>query len=72
MKLCELFEGKLKNLAIDREYDKKYSPTQPKMTHKIVIRGNDWREFSSELAALKAANTLKLKNPRLKVDVLPL
>lgn len=78
MKLLELFEGKVKDLAINRDYDRQYgrqpAPTVklPVAQYYVSINGKKWKEFSSEKLAMAAANAIYNKNPKLKVDVLPL
>lgn len=80
MKLQELFEGKFKDLAYNLEYDKKYKPApsapiiKPKLPaqYYISINGKKWKEFDSEKYAMQIANTLYNKNPKLRIDVLPI
>lgn len=85
MKLSELFEGRLKNLAIDQEYDNKHIPqpqisrlpTKKALNYYITINGRPWREngeikpFETERIALTAANSLHARKPQLRIDVLP-
>ncbi len=85
MKLIELIEGRVKDLAIDMEYDRKNSPApqyvrpQPKkmLNYYITINGKPWKEdgeikpFETEQSALNAANSLHAKKPRLSISVFP-
>ncbi len=75
MKLQELFEGKVKNLAIDREYNKQHSPasTLPvqQMKYDVTINGKVWKSFATEPDAMRAANNMYNKYPRLRVSVMP-
>ena len=79
-------EGGLKNYAIDKEFDRQYgeqpqptlkAPTKHSANYHVTINGNPWKKngeivpFSSEQNALRAANSIYAKNPRLRVDVVP-
>lgn len=75
MKLQELFEGKVKNLAIDREYNKQHSPASTlhvqQMKYDVTINGKVWKSFATEPDAMRAANNMYNKNPRLRISVMP-
>jgi len=75
MKLQELFEGKVKNLAIDREYNKQHSPASTlhvqQTKYDVTINGKVWKSFATEPDAMRAANNMYNKNPRLRVSVMP-
>ena len=75
-------EGKVKHLAIDREFDRQNSsgpaPTVPaenkpktQLDYYLTINGKPWSDFNTENEALRAANSIYNKNPRLRVNVLP-
>jgi len=83
MRLQEISEGRVKDLAIAREYEKTYgdqpepSAYEEPFNYYITINGQPWKSggkikpFANEKRALAAANGLYAKNPRLKIDVLP-
>lgn len=78
MKLHELFEGRVKDLAYNREYDRQHGqqtlPTIKRIVpqYYVSINGKRWKDFDSEKSAMTAATTLHNRNPRLRVDVLPI
>ena len=80
MNIQEITEGKVKDLAINREFDRQNSPgptPTPQMplkkqsTHGVSINGKLWKDFSSEQEAMRAANSIYNKNPRLRIQVMP-
>lgn len=75
MKLQELFEGRVKDLAYNLEWDKQHSPasTLPvqQMKYDVTINGKVWKSFATEPDAMRAANNMYNKNPRLRVSVIP-
>ena len=77
MKIQEITEGRVKNMAIDKEFDRQNSPgpaptpsVQP-MNYSVTINGKVWKDFPTEQVALKAANAIYDKNRRLRVSVVP-
>ena len=60
-----VMEGKLKNLQIDKEFDKAKS-TQP-VDFNVMINGKNWKKsgqpvlFKDHSRAVKAANTISAK-----------
>ena len=77
MNIQEITEGRVKNMAIDAEYDRQNSPgpapTPPKkqMNYSVSINGKPWKDFSTEKEAMRVANSLYNKKPRLRVSVVP-
>jgi hypothetical protein len=77
MKLQELIrENRLEQARYNAEFDKangQWEPSRPKMipTYSVFINGKHWRDFESEDAAMKSANTVYNKKPRCRVDVMP-
>lgn len=72
MRLQELFEGKLKNLAIDREFDGPlFRSTLPAITYnyRLSINGKLWGQFKTEQQAIAAGNKIRLTKPYLRIDV---
>ena len=76
MRLRDLFEGRVKNLAIDAEFDrlnKKPSPQQ----FKVMVNGRVWLRdgkpvtFNSHSSATKAADTISSRK-NITTQVLPL
>ncbi len=83
MKLSELTEGRVKNAAIDAEFDKQNAPYSPPIKklqgdYYVTINGRPWMKsgeivsFPNEQRALNAANSIHRSRPRLAVSVLPL
>ena len=77
MNIQEIKEGRVKDLAINKEYDRQNSPgpapTIPKkqMNYSVTINSKLWKDFASEQEAMRAANSIYNKNPRLHVSVVP-
>lgn len=80
MNIQEIKEGRVKDLAINREFDRQNSPgpaptpqvaPRKQSTHSVTINGKPWKDFSSEQEAMRAANSIYNKNPRLRVLVVP-
>jgi hypothetical protein len=77
MNIKEISEGRVKDLAYNKEWDKQHSPgpapTIPKKTanYSVTINGKPWKDFITEPEAMRAANSLYNKNPRLQVSVMP-
>ena len=83
MKITELSEGRVKDLAINADYDRIYGeqplPSVPEvpLNYYVDINGKPWSEkgkikpFADERSALKAANAIYNKNPKLRVSALP-
>ena len=83
MKLQELIEGKMKDLAYNLEWDRQHNPgpaptpTQIKppevrMNYMVTIGHNPWKKFATEKEAMTAATNAYNKNPRRRVDVVPI
>lgn len=78
MRLQELFEGKVKDLAYNQEYDRQHDTTYTPPARRsvpqyyVAINGKKWKDFETEKAARAAANTVYNRNPRLRVDVIPI
>lgn len=80
MNIKEISEGRVKNMAIDAEYDRQNSPgpeptpTKPitkKMNYNVVVNGKLWKAFATEAEAMRAATGAYNNNPRLRVSVTP-
>ena len=77
MNIQEITEGKVKDLAINREYDRQHSPgpgptiPQKQTNYSVTINGKVWKNFATEPDAMRAANGIYNKNPRLRVSVVP-
>ena len=77
MNIQEITEGRMKDLAYNQEWDRQHSagpaPTIPQkqMNYSITINGKVWKDFSTEQEAMRAANGVYNKNPRLRVSVMP-
>ena len=82
MKLSELTEGRVKNAAIDAEYDKQNTPyslpiKKPQGDYYVTINSKPWKKageivsFPDEQQALNAANSIHRSRPRLSVSVFP-
>lgn len=73
MKLQELIEGRVSDMAYNAEYDREHNINQPPlMNYFVAINGRKWKEFKTEPDAMKAATAYHNKHPRVRVDVLPL
>ena len=66
-------EGRVKNAYMDGTYNQSVAKTpQPENNNYCVsINGKQWKDFPSEATAMKAANTIYNKNPKLHVSVVP-
>jgi len=77
MRLQEITEGKVKDVAYNQEWDRQHNPgpapaiTKQKMNYTVVINSKPWKDFPDEPSAMRAANRLYAKNPRLRVSVVP-
>ena len=77
MNIQEIKEGRVKDLAYNQEWDRQNSPgpaptiSKKQSTHSVTINGRPWKEFPSEQEAMRAANSIYNKNPRLRVSVVP-
>jgi hypothetical protein len=75
MRLQEITEGRVKDVAYNQEWDRQHSPapTIPtqEMNYTVVINSKPWKDFPNEPSAMRAANSLYAKNPRLRVSVVP-
>jgi hypothetical protein len=77
MKLQELLEGYWKNKAIDADFDKQPAvvtptPREVKMNYMITIEHKPWKKFATKEEAMKIANNVYNRNPRRRVDVVPI
>jgi hypothetical protein len=77
MNIQEITEGRMKDLAYNQEWDRQHNPgpapTIPKqqMNYSVTINGKEWKDFPTESEAMRAANGVYNKNPRLRVSVVP-
>ena len=79
MKLYELIEGRVSDLAYNMAYDAQHTPyTPPPSTPKkkpfnycLSINGKQWGEFENEAAALRSATSMHNRKPYLKIQVMP-
>ena len=80
MNIKEITEGKVKNLAIDREFDRQNSPgpaptpqatLKKQMNYNVVVNGKVWKDFPTEQKAMQVATSLHNKNPHLRISVMP-
>jgi hypothetical protein len=77
MNIQEITEGRVKDLAYSKEWDRQNSPgaaptvPKPQMTASITINGKHWKDFPTEQEAMRIANSVYHKNPRLRVSVVP-
>jgi hypothetical protein len=73
MNITEITEGRVKNAYIDGTYNQPFSPTLPKTEENyfVSINGKQWKGFPTEQAAMKSANSIYNKNPKLRVSVTP-
>lgn len=82
MKLTEITEGRVKNAAIDAEFDKKNAPYSPPVKKQqgeyyITINEKPWKKageivlFPTEQQALNSANSLHRSRPMLSISVFP-
>ena len=77
MNIQEIKEGRVKDLAYNQEWDRQHSPgpapTIPKkqMNYGVTINSKPWKDFATEQEAMRAANSIYNKNPRLSILVIP-
>jgi hypothetical protein len=77
MKLFELFEGKVKDFVINREFDPKYRPDLFKTKYGVMVSGKVWKKdgepvsFPTKAQAEKAADTI-MNRRNIATQVVPL
>ena len=77
MRLSELREGRVSDAYLDGTYHT--TPAKPaapapeeEMKFMITIEHRPWKKFATKEEAMKVANNVYNKNPRRRVDVVPL
>lgn len=66
-------EGRVKDAYMNGTYNQPYAPTLPKPEENyfVSINGKQWKSFPTEQTAMKAADAIYNKNPKLRVSVTP-